>query len=172
MICSFYLSVSVRKIVCANPSLRCTSMLLGLQASKQPTNKHGLSRCSHQREPRPHAASPRLDHLVGQVARRLLRERQTCVRFLAYYWDIRQNNQQTNNLAFAVDLCSRSSHASDLKIDTPTATLPGVWCYRVSIGTGWTGVSILKLGEILRKFNLQLLSQLWQYVKLPSQIRP
>ena len=36
-----------------------------------------------------------------------------------------------------------SSHTSDLKIGTPVATLPGVWCYRVSAGTGWPGVSIL-----------------------------
>ena len=35
-----------------------------------------------------------------------------------------------------------SSH-SDLKIGTPVATLPGAWCYRVSAGTGWSGVSIL-----------------------------
>ena len=35
------------------------------------------------------------------------------------------------------------SHTSDLKIGTPVATLPGAWCYRVSAGTGWPGVSIL-----------------------------
>ena len=38
---------------------------------------------------------------------------------------------------------SRLGHASDLKIGTPVATLPGAWCYRVSAGTGWPGVSIL-----------------------------
>ena len=38
---------------------------------------------------------------------------------------------------------SGSSHTSDLKIGTPVATLPGAWCYRVSAGTGWPGVSIL-----------------------------
>ena len=38
---------------------------------------------------------------------------------------------------------SRSSHTSDLKIGTPVATLAGAWCYRVSAGTGWPGVSIL-----------------------------
>ena len=37
MICNFYLSVAARKIVCADPSLRYTSMLLG---RKQPTNRH------------------------------------------------------------------------------------------------------------------------------------
>ena len=36
-----------------------------------------------------------------------------------------------------------SSHTSDLQIGTPVATLPGAWCYRVSAGTGWPGVSIL-----------------------------
>ena len=43
---------------------------------------------------------------------------------------------------------SRSSHASDLKIGTPVATLPGAWRYRVSTGTGRPGVSILWLGEV------------------------
>ena len=50
-------------------------------------------------------------------------------------------------LSFFCLLCagifSGSSHTSDLKIGTPVATLPGAWCYRVSAGTGWTGVSIL-----------------------------
>ena len=36
-----------------------------------------------------------------------------------------------------------SNHTSDLKIDTPVATLPGAWRYRVSAGTGWPGVRIL-----------------------------
>ena len=35
------------------------------------------------------------------------------------------------------------SHTNDFKIGTPVATLPGAWCYRVSAGTGWPGVSIL-----------------------------
>ena len=38
---------------------------------------------------------------------------------------------------------SGSSHTSDLKIDTPVATLSGAWHYRVSAGTGQPGVSIL-----------------------------
>ena len=38
---------------------------------------------------------------------------------------------------------SGSSHTSDLKTDTPVATLPGAWRYRLSAGTGWPGVSIL-----------------------------
>ena len=38
---------------------------------------------------------------------------------------------------------SGSSHTSDLKIVSPVATLPGAWRYRVSAGTGRSGVSIL-----------------------------
>ena len=38
---------------------------------------------------------------------------------------------------------SGSSHTSDLKNGTPVATLPGAWHYRVSVGTGQPGVSIL-----------------------------
>ena len=38
-----------------------------------------------------------------------------------------------------------SSHTNDLKISTPTATLPGAWRYRVSAGTGWPDVSTLFL---------------------------
>ena len=36
-----------------------------------------------------------------------------------------------------------SSHTSDFKIATPVATLPGAWRYRVSVGTGRPGASIL-----------------------------
>ena len=43
---------------------------------------------------------------------------------------------------------SGSRPASELKIGTPVATLPGEWRYRVSAGTGWPGVNILRLGEI------------------------
>ena len=39
------------------------------------------------------------------------------------------------------------SHTSDLEVGTLVATLPGAWCYRVSAGTDWPGVSILRLGE-------------------------
>ena len=45
------------------------------------------------------------------------------------------------------DFFSGSSHTSDLKIDTTVATLPGIWHYRASAGTGRPGVSILGLGE-------------------------
>ena len=34
------------------------------------------------------------------------------------------------------------SHTNDLNIDTPVATLPGTWHYRVIAGTGRPGVSI------------------------------
>ena len=43
---------------------------------------------------------------------------------------------------------SGSSHTSDFKIDTPVASLSGVWRYMVSAGTGRPGVSILRLGEV------------------------
>ena len=43
---------------------------------------------------------------------------------------------------------SRSSHTHDLKIGTPVATPPVDWRYRVSVGTGRPGVSILWLGEV------------------------
>ena len=43
---------------------------------------------------------------------------------------------------------SGSSHTSDLKIVKAVATLPGAWRYRVSAGTGRSGVSILWLGEV------------------------
>ena len=38
---------------------------------------------------------------------------------------------------------SGPSHASDFKIGTPAATLPGAWRCRVGAGTGQPGVSIL-----------------------------
>ena len=38
---------------------------------------------------------------------------------------------------------SGSNHTSDLKIGTPVVTLPGACQYRVSAGTGRSGVSIL-----------------------------
>ena len=41
-----------------------------------------------------------------------------------------------------------SSPTSDLKIGTPVATLPGGCRLRVSAGTGWPCVSILRLGEM------------------------
>ena len=38
---------------------------------------------------------------------------------------------------------SGSSRTSDLKIDTPVATLPSAWLYGVSAGTGLPGISML-----------------------------
>ena len=35
------------------------------------------------------------------------------------------------------------SHTGNLKIGTPVAALPSAWRYRVSVGTGRPGVSIL-----------------------------
>ena len=45
--------------------------------------------------------------------------------------------------AFAVDLFTGRVMPETIKIGTPGATLPGVWRYRVSPGTGRTGVSTL-----------------------------
>ena len=66
------------------------------------------------------------DRLVGLVVRRPPRERKI----------------PGSNPACA-GIFSGSSHTSDLKIGTPVATLPGAWRYRVSAGTGRSGVSIL-----------------------------
>ena len=40
------------------------------------------------------------------------------------------------------------SHTKDIKTGTPVTILPGAWRYRVNTGTGWPGVSILRLGEL------------------------
>ena len=45
--------------------------------------------------------------------------------------------------AFGVDFFPRSTHTSDVKTYHSVETLPGVWRYRLSVGTGWPGVSIL-----------------------------
>ena len=61
------------------------------------------------------------------------------------------------------------SHTSDLKIGTSVAALPGTWCYRVSAGTVWPGVSILWLREVeslICSFNLSMETR-----KLSEQIR-
>ena len=65
---------------------------------------------------------------------------------------VKAPSSRVEDLGFESCLCggdfSVSSHASDLEIDTPVATLPGAWRYRVSTRTGWPGVSILSLGEV------------------------
>ena len=43
---------------------------------------------------------------------------------------------------------SGTNHTSDLKIESPVATLPGAWRHRVCAGTGWPGVSTLWLGGV------------------------
>ena len=73
------------------------------------------------------------DRLVGLVVRRLPWERKI----------------PGSNPAYTA-IFSGASHTSDLKIDTPVATLPGAWRYRVSTGTGRPDVSILWLGEVER----------------------
>ena len=66
------------------------------------------------------------NRLVGLVVRRPPRERKV----------------PGSNPACA-GIFSGSSHTCDLNIGTPVATLPGAWRYRVSAGTGRSGVSIL-----------------------------
>ena len=54
---------------------------------------------------------------------------------------------------------SGSSLTSDLKIDTPVATMPDAWWYRFSASTGWPGVSTMCLCEIerlIRNFHLSV----------------
>ena len=53
-----------------------------------------------------------------------------------------------STLAFLCGTFSGWTHASDLKTSTLLATLPGIWCYWVSVETGWCGVKILWLSEI------------------------
>ena len=80
-----------------------------------------------------------------------------CWRLLFLYWNpialsiILLSTSRAEDPGFKLCLAgifSGSSHDSDLNIGTPVATLPGAWCYRVSAGTGWPGVSILWLGEM------------------------
>ena len=79
-----------------------------------------------------HVTRPRLqrfllsDRLVGLVVKGLRQERK-----------IRGSNPAGDGIF------PGSSHASDSKIGTPVATLPGAWRYRVSAETGQPGVSIL-----------------------------
>ena len=60
----------------------------------------------------------------------------------------RQRCKQWGCLMSMCDAFPRSSHASGLRIGLPVATLPGAWRCRISTGTGWSGVSMLWLGEI------------------------
>ena len=52
-----------------------------------------------------------------------------------------------NSWFFRGDI-SGSSHINDLVTGTSVPTLPGALRYRVSPGTGWPGVCILRLGEM------------------------
>ena len=69
-----------------------------------------------------------------------------------HYLVIKASGSRANDLGFDSHLrpgdFSRSSHTSDFKIGAPVATLPGAWRHRVSAGTGWHCVSILRLGEM------------------------
>ena len=102
----------------AHPTLGCLLKLLPAVTASQ----HFCLRVSAPCVPR---SSP-LRRLVGLVVRRPPRERKIL----------------GSNPACA-GIFSGSSHTSDSKIDTPAATLPGAWRYRVSAGTGRPCVSIL-----------------------------
>ena len=65
--------------------------------------------------------------------------------------------------------CFQLSCAGDFPTDTPVAALPGAWPYRISAGTGWTGVSLLCLGEIS---SLMCTFSVRQHIHLSEQIRP
>ena len=91
--------------------------------------------------------------LVGLVVRRPPRERKI-----------------PRSIPACVGIFSGSSHTSDIQIGTPVTTLPGSWRYRVSAGTGRTGVSILWLGEM--EVWSATSNSVWQHVKLSEQIRP
>ena len=57
------------------------------------------------------------------------------------------------------------SHAGDLKIGTPVATLPGAWRYRINAGRCQYTV-IGEVEGLICNFSV------WQHVKLSEQIRP
>ena len=65
---------------------------------------------------------------------------------------VKASASRVADLEFDSCLCcgdfSGSSHTSELIIGTVVASLPGAWHCRVSIGTGWPGVSILWLGDV------------------------
>ena len=63
-----------------------------------------------------------------------------------------------------------SSHTSDLKIDTPVATLPGAWRYRVSAGT--VGPVSVYCDWVRWRVDCATSISVWQHVKLSEQIRP
>ena len=61
---------------------------------------------------------------------------------------VRLDSRPRVQILLALGFFGGSSHNSDLKIGTPVATLPGIWCYRVSTGNGQPSVCILWLGEM------------------------
>ena len=73
-----------------------------------------------------------------------------------------------NSCFFGGDF-SRLSHTSDVKIGISLATLLGAWHCRVSAGTCWLGVSILRLDEIE---HLTCNFSVVQHIQLSEQICP
>ena len=79
-----------------------------------------------------------------------LQSQELSARFLLHYHLIRlvvecppPERQTGFDSHFCRGFFSKSSQTSDLKIGSPVVTLPDAWCYRVSVGTGWTSASIL-----------------------------
>ena len=62
-----------------------------------------------------------------------------------------------------------SGFFGDLKLGTPVVTLPGVWRYRVSAGTGRPSVSILRLGEVESLIYLSVAAR--KMVRADSSLR-
>ena len=85
------------------------------------------------------------DRLVGLVVRRPPRERKT-----------------PGLNPVCPGIFSGWSHTSDSKIDTPVATLPGAWRYRVSVHFEW----------VRWKVGSATSTSVWQHVKLSEQIFP
>ena len=88
MICNFYLSVAARKIVCGDPFLRYTSLLLGT-LSNQPTNKQ----TNREREARgSNPAFPQCRH-ASDV--RTGKPDAFCQTLWGQYWDLLARCQST-----------------------------------------------------------------------------
>ena len=75
-------------------------------------------------------------------------------------WVVKVSTLRAADLGFNSRLhwdFSGLSHTINFNIDSPVATLPGAWCYRVTAGAGWPSVSILWLGET--RFDMKPLPQ-------------
>ena len=67
---------------------------------------------------------------------------------------------------------SRSNHTSDVKNDTPVATLPGAWRYMYMVSAGMVGPVSVYCGWSDRKFDMITSISVWPHVQLSEEIRP